>query len=510
MNMQGDRTVRWAGAGRVAAVWVGLWSLAVAGGCKGAPDLISEAQAAAPGQENRAVQVKVRAGLSSVRIDGIPHVRQKPDFCGEACVEMAMRKLGHAVTQDQVFAATRVNPTLGRGAVTRELARGLRALGFDPGKVWYRAHRRRVTRDLNRQFARLHADLLRGVPSIVCTRFDTRPKTTKHFRLITGYDARTDEVLYHDPALANGAYKRMKRAMLYKLWPLKYHRDRWTVIRMPLSPRAITLPGPSRTGRHTPADFAQHIRELKRKVPRGFHLVVEPPFVVIGNESKARVGQRARWTVRWAVQRLKKAYFAHDPNHIIDVWLFKDRHTYRKYTYKLFGEMPGTPYGFYSSHHRALVMNISTGGGTLVHEIVHPFVEANFPGCPAWFNEGLGSLYEQSANCRKDDICGLTNWRLPGLQNAIRAGRVPSFRWLMSRTENQFYGEDPGTNYGQSRYLVYYLQQKKVLRTYYKRFLQNRVTDPTGHKTLSALLAEDDMALFQKRWQAWVMTLRYR
>ena len=40
------------------------------------------------------------------------------------------------------------------------------------------------------------------------------------------------------------------------------------------------------------------------------------------------------------------------------------------------------------------IMNIATGGGTLVHEIVHPYVEANFPGCPAWFNEGLGSLYE--------------------------------------------------------------------------------------------------------------------
>ena len=44
----------------------------------------------------------------------------------------------------------------------------------------------------------------------------------------------------------------------------------------------------------------------------------------------------------------------------------------------------------------ALVMNIATGGGTLVHEIVHPFMEANFPACPSWFNEGLGSLYEQS------------------------------------------------------------------------------------------------------------------
>ena len=42
-------------------------------------------------------------------------------------------------------------------------------------------------------------------------------------------------------------------------------------------------------------------------------------------------------------------------------------------------------------------MNIATGGGTLVHEIVHPFMAANFEQCPSWFNEGLGSLYEQSA-----------------------------------------------------------------------------------------------------------------
>ena len=32
----------------------------------------------------------------------------------------------------------------------------------------------------------------------------------------------------------------------------------------------------------------------------------------------------------------------------------------------------------------------------LVHEMVHPFMDADFPACPAWFNEGLASLYEQS------------------------------------------------------------------------------------------------------------------
>lgn len=32
------------------------------------------------------------SGLESVRIPDVPHIRQKPDFCGEACVAMAMNR----------------------------------------------------------------------------------------------------------------------------------------------------------------------------------------------------------------------------------------------------------------------------------------------------------------------------------------------------------------------------------------------------------------------------------
>ena len=108
-------------------------------------------------------------------------------------------------------------------------------------------------------------------------------------------------------------------------------------------------------------------------------------------------------------------------------------------------------------------MNISTGGGTLVHEIVHPFVAANFPNCPAWFNEGLGSLYEQSGEV-EGEIHGFTNWRLPRLQEAIRKGKLASFKTLCHTTDTEFYEKDRGTNYAQARYLCYYLQQKDLLQ----------------------------------------------
>ncbi len=256
------------------------------------------------------------------------------------------------------------------------------------------------------------------------------------------------------------------------------------------------------------AAFEKHLVGLRRKLPPGFTVVLQPPFVVVGDEAPARVRQRSVSTVKWAVDQLKSSYFDADPKFIIDVWLFKDKKSYRHYAKKLFGEDPDTPYGYYSSRHRAMVMNIATGGGTLVHEIVHPFVEANFPDCPAWFNEGLGSLYEQSAE-RRGRIVGLTNWRLAGLQRALRRGPIPSFKTLTSTNSYAFYEQDPGTNYAQARYLLYYLQQQGLLRRYYRQFLAQRRADPTGYKTLMRVLGETDMKAFQKRWERFVLGLRF-
>jgi hypothetical protein len=189
----------------------------------------------------------------------------------------------------------------------------------------------------------------------------------------------------------------------------------------------------------TAADFTKHVEQLKKKLPEaGFTIVVQPPFVVIGDESPESVKAHAENTIKWAVDKLKQDYFSRDPKEILDIWLFKDSASYGRNAFGLFGEKPDTPFGYYSSTHKALIMNISTGGGTLVHEIVHPFVEANFPACPPWLNEGLGSLYEQSGEVN-GHIHGYTNWRLPGLQKAIKAGTVPSFRFLTSLDTHGFY-----------------------------------------------------------------------
>lgn len=449
----------------------------------------------------------VHPKYTSVKIDAIPHVRQKPDFCGEACAAMYLRKLGVEVDQDFVYDQSKLNPGLGRGCYTKELATALQRIGFEVGTVWYHVPAKAESKALDDQFTALHQDLQRGQASIICMRFAEGPAASEHFRLIVGYDAKTDEVLFHEPAENDGAYRRMTRKQLLSLWPLKYATDEWTLIRFRL--KLAKKPPVPKPDSITDADYCQHIIALKAKLPDDkFHIVIQRPFVVVGDEAESTVQQRATRTVKWAVDHLKQDYFEKDPRDILDIWLFKDEDSYYSNVKAVFKERPTTPFGYYSPKHKALIMNISTGGGTLVHEIVHPFMAANFPGCPSWFNEGLASLYEQCGE-EQGHIRGETNWRLQGLQTAIDKQRLSTFEELCGTTAEAFYADNKGTHYGQARYLCYYLQEKRLLRKYYQEFRKSAVTDPTGYKTLQKVLGEDNMLDFQKRWEEFVLKLNF-
>ena len=447
-----------------------------------------------------------KAKYQSVIIKDVPQVRQKADFCGEACIAMVLRKLGYTTTQDHIFNLSGVDPALGRGCITRDMERVLRRIGFKVGKVWHTIDPNQATIQVEDRFSQVVTDLQQGIPSIVCMHYSDRPNASEHFRLILGYDAKQDEVIYHEPAESKGAYRRMKRSLFIKLWPLKYKKDEWLVIHLPMKAGTINLGKPAQG--FTNADFAKHVMKLKAKIPKGFTFVLQSPFVVIGDESTARVRSRAEQTVKWFCTRIEKLYFPKPPAKIYDIWLFKDKASYRKYTKKIFNDNPDTPYGYCSDAHGALIMNIATGGGTLCHEIVHAYMDANFPQCPSWFNEGLASLYEQ-CGARNGRLVGFTNWRLDGLQKEIRAGTLPTFKELLSTSSWQFYHMTKGNNYAQARYLCYYLQEKNLLTSYYQEFTRNVKQDLSGYATLKKILNEEDLADFQKRWENWVLKLRF-
>jgi len=201
---------------------------------------------------------------------------------------------------------------------------------------------------------------------------------------------------------------------------------------------------------------------------------------------------------------IEKDFFTKRPEKLIEVWLFKNEKTFRKGAKKFFNDDPDTPYGYYSPSADALVMNIGPGAGTLSHELVHPYMEANFPNVPSWFNEGLASLYE-AVREKDGQFWGLPNWRLAGLKRAIRADKLPSFETMTGDSDARFYMSNTG--YAQARYLLFYLQEKGLLHRYYDLFSAGVRADPTGYKTLVKLLGDPSMARFETQWQAWALAL---
>lgn len=446
------------------------------------------------------------APLASVQLDGFPFVRQKPDFCGEADVAMALQRLGHPVSQDQVFALTGLDPAKGRGAYTNELATALRALGVEPGQVWYRIHPDRGAEEVDAQWRALHDDLLAGQPSIVCMHYSDEPKTTEHFRLVTGYDAKTDEVIYQEPAEDQGTNRRMKRALFQKLWTFKPSAEHWTVIRFRIPPpKAPPQLAPDTAP--TLADVAQHVMALNEKqlVPAGMTLVWEKPFLVIGNERPDQVRERARNIVRWTRDLLLKDFFAEAPTTLQEVWILKDKATYEKYSKELFNNTPDTPYGYYLSERRALVMNIKPGYGTLTHELVHPFMDHAWDDAPAWLNEGLASLFEQPAE-RNGHLIGRVNWRLPGLLDGLKHKQAPSFKELTHFSSKDFYDDDTGVHYAEARYICYWLQEKGLLTKFIRRAQALKDKDGTGWDALGEVLGADPDSL-RPDWERFVKSL---
>lgn len=254
------------------------------------------------------------------------------------------------------------------------------------------------------------------------------------------------------------------------------------------------------------AAYEEHARARREAYGAGFTVVVVPPFVVIGDGPSAWVREDADEVVGVAARLLKERFFPRDPAAIIDVLMLQTEASYDLRAGSFFGR-PSTPYGYYSPCDRAIYTSMALGNGTLVHEMVHAFMEANFPASPTWFNEGLGSLYEHT-DLAAGELRGRVNWRLPGLKGAISRGKTIPLTSLLETSRGEFYDDRrSGLHYAMARYLLFHLQERGLLTTFYHRFVAGHGRDPTGAATLKAVLGEEDLAAFQRRWEKEVLAL---
>nr|HEX4315153.1 DUF1570 domain-containing protein [Kofleriaceae bacterium] len=254
----------------------------------------------------------------------------------------------------------------------------------------------------------------------------------------------------------------------------------------------------------TADELETRAKELRDRVGGdGFTVIVEAPFVVLGNESAGAVKSHATNFLRHYISLMEKDYFPSRPDKLIEVWLFKNEKSYRAGANKYFGDTPDTPFGYYSPEHSAMIMN-ADGLGTLSHELVHPYIEKNFPSAPSWFNEGLASLYEYPGD-KNGHIIGHVNWRLPNLKKEIKDGTLPEMSKLLGTSSDEFYNASYDA-YAYARYLMYYLQQQDKLRDYYAKFHAD-TKDLTGKAALEDVLGEK-LDTFEPKWRKWVLALQ--
>jgi len=235
--------------------------------------------------------------------------------------------------------------------------------------------------------------------------------------------------------------------------------------------------------------------------------LVSGPFVVAGDCDRITLAAYTSNTILSAQSALRHMYLDKDRDQPVLILLIQSDAAYRGLAKQWLNEDQPSHFGFYVPSRRVMLMNVSTGTGTLVHELTHALVEPDFPAVPNWFNEGFASLFEQ-CNLQNGQITGLVNWRLAGLQEAIKQGKLRPLRVMIA--DDDFYGAARvGVNYAEARYLMLYLQEKGLLQEFYRRFRDHAKTDPTGINTLEAMVGDGQFPAFEQEWRRWVMKLRF-
>jgi len=245
--------------------------------------------------------------------------------------------------------------------------------------------------------------------------------------------------------------------------------------------------------------------ELKPKLSASCRLIIRVPYVLAGDLGTQELERLYRETIQPTAQALATCYFDQSPNEPIVILMFASASSYQDHALRFDGRKRANYHGYYERGDRRIVLNISTGNGTLAHELTHALGQFDFPEMPEWFDEGLGSLHEQSRF--SDDglrLIGESNWRLNYLLPALRNGRLGSLETLM--TGGGIRKQHEAVQYAQTRYFLLYLQQRHLLGSFYRKFRAHVAHDPTGIGTLRDLLHSDSLANLDRDFRRWVLT----
>ncbi|WP_299465750.1 hypothetical protein [uncultured Microscilla sp.] len=186
-------------------------------------------------------------------------------------------------------------------------------------------------------------------------------------------------------------------------------------------------------------------------------------------------------------------YFRYEPSYPFKIVYFGTKKEYSRYT-------GSEAYGFYLPKTKTLYTYANSGEGTLWHELVHAFVDANtHHQVQQWFSEGFASFYEMAAVYGNKFHEGYTNWRHPTLKKKIRK---KEFLPLTDFMQEKYMSE--GHGYAKARFLFCYLWIHHKMPDFVNAYLYELAPKYKGKelgkqaiKTLEKMLGKDLTAIEQ-------------
>ncbi|WP_276481719.1 hypothetical protein [Paraflavitalea pollutisoli] len=164
---------------------------------------------------------------------------------------------------------------------------------------------------------------------------------------------------------------------------------------------------------------------------------------------------------------------------------------------------------YYMPLDNSIVAWASSGGGTLVHELVHALMAGDFPQAPWWLNEGMASLHEEA----NEQGMPVNNYRLILIQQAIARDQY-CIDWRDLIRTAKYEGADQTTYnllHGYSRYFCKFLHDKSGkdgLAAIYRQIRDGAALTDTGQIAIIGQVAHLTADQLQQQWQAWLLTER--
>ncbi len=247
-------------------------------------------------------------------------------------------------------------------------------------------------------------------------------------------------------------------------------------------------------------DYGAVIDKYKNMLPEGASISRFRYFVVFSKLPPELTYSLIDNDIRLTIDAMLNSYISVKPDKVTPIFLFEDYDAYRNFSVGNFNidESDLSPYGFYKISKNVIVIRYISWKGSIAHEVTHAMIQNDFPDIPSWFNEGMAALHEKSTY-KNGTLVGDFSWRILSIRRALAENTYTGVEELMNTNDDELYGRKSSFYYAESRYLLMMLQQRGLLKEYYKNFRDSFAKDKTGITQLEKItgksLAEIDKEL---------------